>query len=60
MTTQVPAPEELVTLTVDGREVSVPKGTLIIRAAEKVGVHIPRFCDHPLLKPAAALPSVFG
>lgn len=54
MTTQVPAPEELVTLTVDGREVSVPKGTLIIRAAEKVGVHIPRFCDHPLLKPAAA------
>lgn len=46
--------EELVTLTVDGREVSVPKGTLIIRAAEQVGVHIPRFCDHPLLKPAAA------
>ncbi|QRV02457.1 NADH-quinone oxidoreductase subunit G [Arcanobacterium phocisimile] len=54
MTTQVSPTEELVTLTVDGREVSVPKGTLIIRAAEKVGVHIPRFCDHPLLKPAAA------
>ena len=45
---------DLVTLKVDGREVSVPKGTLIIRAAEQVGVHIPRFCDHPLLKPAAA------
>ncbi|WP_216430735.1 NADH-quinone oxidoreductase subunit G [Arcanobacterium phocae] len=54
MTAQVSQTEELVTLTVDGREVSVPKGTLIIRAAEKVGVHIPRFCDHPLLKPAAA------
>lgn len=54
MTTQVSPTEDLVTLTVDGREVSVPKGTLIIRAAEKVGVHIPRFCDHPLLKPAAA------
>ncbi|MDP9800552.1 NADH-quinone oxidoreductase subunit G [Arcanobacterium wilhelmae] len=47
-------PAELVTVQVDGKEVSVPKGTLIIRAAEKVGVHIPRFCDHPLLAPAAA------
>ncbi|MGV9188570.1 NADH-quinone oxidoreductase subunit G [Arcanobacterium canis] len=47
-------PVELVTVHVDGKEVSVPKGTLIIRAAEKVGVHIPRFCDHPLLSPAAA------
>ncbi|VEI13704.1 NADH-quinone oxidoreductase subunit G [Trueperella bialowiezensis] len=47
-------PDELVTLKIDGKETSVPKGTLIIRAAEKIGVHIPRFCDHPLLKPAAA------
>ena len=46
--------EELLTIQVDGREVSVPKGTLIIRAAEKAGVRIPRFCDHPLLKPAGA------
>lgn len=46
--------QDLITIKVDGREVSVPKGTLIIRAAEKAGVHIPRFCDHPLLKPAAA------
>ena len=50
-----PAPaEDLVTLTIDGREVSVPKGTLIIRAAETMGVEIPRFCDHPLLEPAGA------
>lgn len=54
MTTTENAPVEQVTLKVDGKEVSVPKGTLIIRAAEQVGVHIPRFCDHPLLKPAAA------
>ncbi len=47
-------PEELVTLKIDGKETSVPKGTLIIRAAEQIGVHIPRFCDHPLLAPAAA------
>ncbi|UFU02475.1 NADH-quinone oxidoreductase subunit G [Ruania suaedae] len=43
-----------VTLTIDGVEVSVPKGTLVIRAAEQIGVQIPRFCDHPLLKPAGA------
>jgi NADH-quinone oxidoreductase subunit G len=45
---------EFVTLSVDGNEVSVPKGTLIIRAAEQVGVQIPRFCDHPYLAPAGA------
>ena len=45
---------ELVTLTIDGTEVSVPKGTLVIRAAELIGVQIPRFCDHPLLDPVGA------
>ncbi len=46
--------EDLVTLTVDDVEVSVPKGTLVIRAAELVGTEIPRFCDHPLLDPVGA------
>jgi NADH-quinone oxidoreductase subunit G len=50
----VAAPVETVTLTVDEIEVTVPKGTLIIRAAEQVGIQIPRFCDHPLLEPAGA------
>jgi NADH-quinone oxidoreductase subunit G len=45
---------DLVTVTIDGTEISVPKGTLIIRAAERMGVQIPRFCDHPLLEPAGA------
>ena len=45
---------EMVTLTIDGFEVSVPKGTLVIRAAEKLGIQIPRFCDHPLLDPVGA------
>lgn len=45
---------ETVTLTIDGLEVTVPKGTLLIRAAEKLGIEIPRFCDHPLLEPAGA------
>src|SRR5246127_4611386 len=45
---------EMVNLTIDGVEVSVPKGTLVIRAAELIGVQIPRFCDHPLLDPVGA------
>ncbi len=45
---------DLVTLTIDGVQVSVPAGTLVIRAAEQVGVQIPRFCDHPLLEPVGA------
>jgi NADH-quinone oxidoreductase subunit G len=45
---------DLITITIDGVEVSVPKDTLVIRAAEQVGVQIPRFCDHPLLEPVGA------
>jgi NADH-quinone oxidoreductase subunit G len=45
---------DLVTLTIDGVPVSVPKNTLVIRAAEQIGVQIPRFCDHPLLEPVGA------
>ncbi|MFI5944293.1 NADH-quinone oxidoreductase subunit G [Streptomyces uncialis] len=47
-------PEDLVSLTIDGVGISVPKGTLVIRAAELLGIEIPRFCDHPLLDPAGA------
>jgi NADH-quinone oxidoreductase subunit G len=49
-----PATQDLVSLTIDGVETSVPKGTLVIRAAEQIGVQIPRFCDHPLLAPVGA------
>ena len=45
---------ELLDVVIDGIETSVPKGTLIIRAAEQLGIHIPRFCDHPLLDPVGA------
>jgi NADH-quinone oxidoreductase subunit G len=44
----------MVTLVIDDVEVAVPKGTLVIRAAELMGVQIPRFCDHPLLDPVGA------
>jgi NADH-quinone oxidoreductase subunit G len=40
---------DTISVTIDGFEISVPKGTLIIRAAEMLGIQIPRFCDHPLL-----------
>ncbi|TDC77240.1 NADH-quinone oxidoreductase subunit G [Streptomyces hainanensis] len=54
LTDKAKAAENLVTLTIDGVELSVPKGTLVIRAAEQLGIEIPRFCDHPLLDPAGA------
>lgn len=45
---------DLVNVTIDATEIAVPKGTLVIRAAELIGVQIPRFCDHPLLEPVGA------
>jgi NADH-quinone oxidoreductase subunit G len=49
-----PAPVDTVSVTIDGFEIAVPKGTLVIRAAELLGIQIPRFCDHPLLDPIGA------
>jgi len=47
-------PVELVSATIDGIAIRVPKDTLIIRAAELAGIDVPRFCDHPLLDPIGA------
>ena len=44
---------ETVRLTIDGIPISVPKGTLVIEAARRVGVMVPHFCYHPKLKPDA-------
>ena len=51
---QASPPVELVTCRIDGIDVSVPKGTLTIRAADQLGIEVPRFGDHPLLSPVAA------
>jgi len=40
-----------ITLTIDGKEVSVPAGTLVVDAARKVGIDIPVFCYHPKMEP---------
>jgi len=45
---------DTIAVTIDGIEVQVPRGTLAIRAAEMIGIAIPRFCDHPLLDPVGA------
>ena len=42
---------KLVTLTIDGKQVTVPDGTLIVDAAKKIGVDIPVFCYHPKMEP---------
>ncbi|MEJ3653796.1 NADH-quinone oxidoreductase subunit G [Actinomycetes bacterium KLBMP 9759] len=47
-------PDGYVRLTIDGREVDAPKGELLIRTCERLGIIVPRFCDHPLLDPAGA------
>src|SRR5262249_46655124 len=52
--TSVEKATDTVALTIDGIEVEAPKGALVIRVAEQLGIAIPRFCDHPLLAPAGA------
>ena len=36
-----------VSLTIDGREVVVPRGTSLLHAAETIGVQVPHYCYHP-------------
>ena len=45
-----PAAEE-VTLTIDGEQVSVPKGTSVMAAASSMGTKIPRLCATDSLEP---------
>src|SRR5690349_4785406 len=49
-----PLTEPPVTVIIDGREVQVPRGTLVIEAAKKARIEIPVFCYHPKLKPVGA------
>jgi NADH dehydrogenase/NADH:ubiquinone oxidoreductase subunit G len=38
-------------LTINHKEVEVPAGTTVLRAAEMAGIEIPTLCDHPHLTP---------
>jgi NADH dehydrogenase/NADH:ubiquinone oxidoreductase subunit G len=42
-----PDPNKNVSLTIDGKPVTVPEGTRILEAARKANVHIPTLCEHP-------------
>lgn len=43
-----------VKVTIDGIEVTVPKGTFLIEAARKAGIYISNFCYHPDMRPFGA------
>ncbi len=48
------APPQDVTLTIDGRSVTVPRGTLVVEAAKRLGIEIPVFCYHHKMEPVGA------
>jgi iron-only hydrogenase group A len=39
----------MINLIIDQEPVQVPRGTTVLKAAEKLGIHIPRLCYHPNL-----------
>src|SRR4029453_15396570 len=38
---------ETVSLTIDGRQIAVPKGTSVLQAAIEAGIQVPYYCFHP-------------
>lgn len=44
---------EQVKVRIDGQDLMVAKGTTVIEAAKSIGIEIPHFCYHPMLKVAA-------
>ncbi len=53
MATVNPVDNDLVTLEIDGQSVEAPRGSMIIEAADRLGIDIPRFCYHHKLSIAA-------
>ena len=57
----VPPPSTDVTLKIDGKSVTVPKGTNVLEAAKTVGIDISYFCYHPgLSSPAVCRQCLVG
>jgi NADH-quinone oxidoreductase chain G len=50
----MPEQTEMVSLTIDGRPVSVPKGAVVWEAARHLGIEIPIYCYHPKMDPLGA------
>ena len=49
----IPAAPDMVNIEIDGQVMQAPKGAMIIQAADKAGIQIPRFCYHDKLAIAA-------
>ena len=47
-----PAARPHVKVVIDGNEISVPEGMLVVDAAKQIGTSIPVYCSHPKLDPA--------
>lgn len=45
---------DMVTCTIDGQEIQVPKGTLLIEACRQLNIDVPFFCWHPHMSPFGA------
>ena len=41
----------MVTIQIDGKALQVPPGTTVLKAAETIGIVIPRYCYHPAFEP---------
>ena len=52
--------EEMVSLTIDGREVTVPAGTSVMRAAAEIGGAIPKLCATDNMAVVRLVPAVPG
>ncbi len=50
----VNAPADTVSLTIDGKEVTVPKGVTVLQAANMAGIEVPTLCNHEILEPVGA------
>jgi len=50
---QTPPDDGRVGVTIDGRDLRVPKGMLVLDAATEAGIHIPIYCAHPKMEPVA-------
>ncbi len=42
---------EKVNITINGRKISAPSGSTVLRAAQQAGIDIPTLCNHPALAP---------
>ena len=52
-TEETVVPENMVKIEIDDQEMVVPKGSMVIEAADDNGISIPRFCYHKKLSVAA-------